>query len=218
LALGDPQVRIFFALVIFTFVGTLAQDVLLEPYGALVLGMPVAETTRLTMYWGLGVMAAMLLSGLVLMRWLGHLRLMQAGIVASILVFAGLIVTGVTGNAAAFKGLTFVMGLGTGMAGAGMLAGVISFTTAIRAGMLMGLWGVANMTGHAFGSLMGGVIVDVVRGLLGSPLVAYAAVFGLEIVMLLAALALSFRLDFSASRAAQEEQLELKAALAASAD
>src|SRR3972149_4756967 len=58
---ADPQVRLFFLLVLFTFIGTLGQDALLEPYGALVLNMDVGETSRLTMYWGLGVMASMLL-------------------------------------------------------------------------------------------------------------------------------------------------------------
>jgi hypothetical protein len=34
--------------------GTQIQDVLMEPYAGLVLGMDVAATTRLTMFWGLG--------------------------------------------------------------------------------------------------------------------------------------------------------------------
>ena len=49
-ATSDPQVRLFFALVVLTFIGTLAQDVLLEPYGALVLGMEVRDTTRLAAF------------------------------------------------------------------------------------------------------------------------------------------------------------------------
>jgi len=99
------------------------------------------------------------------------------------------------------------MGLGTGLAGAGMLTGVISFTTAIRAGMLMGVWGVANMVGHAFGSLMGGGIVDLVRGLTGgNAFAAYGTVFAFEVIMLLVALYLSTRLDVEESQAYVEEQ------------
>ncbi len=204
---SDPQARTFFALVFFTFVGTLAQDVLLEPYGALVLGMSVGETTRLTAFWGVGVMIAMLLSGAILVKWLGFMRLMRIGMVSSIIVFIGLIVAGLMGNPGLFKGLVFVMGLGTGLAGAGMLTGVISFTTAIRAGMLMGVWGVANMVGHAFGSLMGGGIVDVVRALTGgNAFAAYGTVFALEVVMLLVALYLSTRLDMEVSQAYVEER------------
>lgn len=202
---ADPQVRILFTLVIFTFIGTLAQDALLEPYGALVLGMSVGDTTRLTMYWGLGVLASMLMSGLFLIKWLGYMKLMRTGIVASILVFLGLIVTGFMGNAGIFKSLVFVMGLGTGLAGAGMLSAIISFTTPIRAGMLMGVWGVANMVGHAVGNLTGGILVDSVRYATGNAFFAYSSLFAMEAVMLLVALHLTTKLNASRSRAHMEE-------------
>ncbi len=210
--LSDPQVRIFFMLVVFTFIGTLAQDALLEPYGALVLNMSVGDTTRLTMFWGLGVMASMLLSGMFLLKWLGYMKVMRTGIIASILVFLGLIVTGMTGNAGVFQSLVFVMGLGTGLAGAGMLSGVVSFTTSIRAGMLVGVWGMANMIGHAFGNLLGGVIVDSVRAMTGNALVAYSSLFGMEALMLGWALYLSTRLNIEASHARSEENVALASA------
>ncbi|HEY5729193.1 MAG TPA: BCD family MFS transporter [Anaerolineales bacterium] len=203
---ADRQVLILFTLVIFTFIGTLAQDTLLEPYGGLVLGMSVGDTTRLTMYWGLGVLASMLTSGLFLIKWLGHMRLMRTGIVVSIIVFIGLVVVGMMGNAGAFKSLVFVMGIGTGLAGAGMLSSVITFATPIRAGMLLGVFGVANMVGHALGNLMGGVIVDLMRFATGSALVAYSTLFGMEAVVLVVALYLSTKLDTNASQASKEER------------
>jgi BCD family chlorophyll transporter-like MFS transporter len=211
---ADPQVRILFTLIIFTFIGTLAQDALLEPYGALVLGMSVGATTRLTMYWGLGVLASMLMSGLFLIKWLGFMKLMRTGIVVSILVFIGLIVTGMMGNAGIFKNLVFVMGLGTGLAGAGMLSAIISFTTPIRAGMLMGVWGVANMVGHAVGNLTGGIIVDSVRFATGNAFLAYSSLFAMEAVMLVIALYLSTKLNMNVSRAYTEESEILAAATA----
>ncbi|MCQ3936759.1 MAG: hypothetical protein DPW18_06890 [Chloroflexi bacterium] len=212
---ADKQVRILFTLVIFTFIGTLAQDALLEPYGGLVLGMSVGDTTRLTMYWGLGVLASMLLSGLFLIKWLGFMKLMRTGIVLSIAVFIGLIVVGMSGNAGVFKSLVFVMGLGTGLAGAGMLSSIITFATPIRAGMLLGVFGVANMVGHAIGNLMGGAIVDVMRLATGSALAAYSTLFGMEAVMLFAALYLSTRLDVNASQAFVEEKEAVGAAASA---
>ena len=62
IVLPDPQVRLFFLIVVFTFIGTLAQDDFLEPYGALVLNMDVGSTTRLTAFWGIGVLISMLIS------------------------------------------------------------------------------------------------------------------------------------------------------------
>lgn len=205
IVLADPQVRLFFALVIFAFVGTLAQDVFLEPYGGLVLGMDVGQTTQLTVFWGLGLMVSMLLSGWLLIRWLGHMTVLRAGLVLSILVFAGIILAGRSGNVGLFRVLVLVMGLATGMAGAGMLTIVINFTSLLRAGLLLGVWGVANQLGRATGSLMGGSVVAAVEGLTGSSFTAYATVFALEIGMLLVALILSFRLDVAASRAKAEE-------------
>ena len=161
IVLSDPQVRLFFILVIFTFVGTLAQDVLLEPYGALVLDMSVGDTTRLTAFWGVGVMISMLLSGIILLKVFGYMTVMRTGIIASMLVFLGVVITGALGNPGLFRILVLFMGLGTGLAGAGMLAGLINFTTPVRAGLLMGVWGVANQVGHAIGSLMGGGVVDI---------------------------------------------------------
>lgn len=212
----DRQARLFFGLVFFTFVGTLAQDVLLEPYGALVLGMSVGETTRLTAFWGLGVMGAMLLSGVALIKWLGHMRILRIGIIMSVAVFVGLIIAGFLGNPGVFRGLVFFMGLGTGLAGAGMLTGVINFTTDIRAGLLMGVWGMANMTGHAFGSLMGGGVVDfITRVVGGQAFIAYAAVFSIEIIMLLFAYGFTIQFDLGQARVQKEAQQHLDQAVSA---
>jgi BCD family chlorophyll transporter-like MFS transporter len=209
---GDKQVKLFFLLVMLTFIGTLAQDVLLEPYGALVLNMDVGDTTRLTMFWGLGVMAAMLVSGLFLINRLGYMRVMRIGLVFTILVFTGVVVAGAMGQTSLFQVFVIFMGLGTGMAGAGMLVGAINFTTAIRAGMLMGVWGVANQVGHAFGSLMGGGVVDLVLSITGNAFAAYASVFTIEALLLVVALYLSYRfVPEEASVIEEAETIELAA-------
>jgi BCD family chlorophyll transporter-like MFS transporter len=204
IVLPDPQVRLFFLIVMFTFIGTLAQDDFLEPYGALVLNMEVGETTRLTAFWGVGVLISMLLSGLFLIKWLGFMRLMRIGMVASVLVFIGVIVAGIMGNPGMFQSLVFVMGLGTGLAGAGMLSGVISFTTSIRAGLLMGVWEMANLLGKAAGGLLGGIIIDLMRLAFGNAFPAYATLFGLEVVVLIVALVLTTRLDIGKAKAQEE--------------
>ena len=204
--LADPQARLFFGIVVLTFVGTLAQDVLLEPFGGLVLGMEVGETTGLTQFWGVGVLIAMLICGLFLLKLLGYMRVMQAGMLLSALAFTGPILAGAVNDAGLLKIAVFVMGLGTGLAGAGMLSGALAFTTRMRAGMLVGVWGVANMTGHAFGSLLGGVTVDSVTALTGSHFAAYGTVFALEMVILLVAFFLSLRLKVDSSKAISEER------------
>lgn len=203
---ADPQVRLFFAIVMLTFVGTLAQDVLLEPFGGLVLAMSVGETTGLIQYWGVGVLLAMLSAGIFFLKRLGWMITMRTGMLMSALAFTGPIAAGLTGSVVLLKAAVFVMGLGTGLAGAGMLSGTLSFTSRIRAGMLLGVWAVANMAGHACGSLLGGMVVDTVRYLTHNAFLAYGSVFASEVVILLTAFSLSARLNFETSIVHREER------------
>ena len=211
LVLADAQVRLFFTLILFAFIGTLAQDVLLEPYGGLVLGMSPSATTRLTAYWGVGVLVAMLLCGGLLLRFFSFLTILRIGLVASALAFGSVIFIGLTGNAELFRTWVAVMGFGTGIAGAGMLTGLAHFTTTVRAGMLMGVWGMANLLGRAAGSIIGGVVVQSLQWITGSALVGYTTVFAIEVVMLIVALLLSFRLRIAQSEARREEERVLEA-------
>jgi len=212
LVLADPQVRTFFTLILFAFIGTLAQDVLLEPFGGLVLQMSPSETTRLTAFWGVGVLIAMLLAGTLLLRFLAFLTVLRIGLVASTFAFGSVIFVGMTGNADLFRTLVFAMGFGTGIAGAGMLTGLAHFTTTVRAGMLMGVWGMANLLGRASGSIIGGVVVQTLQWSTGSALIGYTTVFAIEVVMLLVALMLSFKLRIEQSEARREEQRVLQTA------
>ncbi|MCC7159967.1 MAG: PucC family protein [Ignavibacteria bacterium] len=131
---------------------------------------------------------------------------------ASFFAFGSVIFVGMTGNADSFRTLVFAMGFGTGIAGAGMLTGLAHFTTTVRAGMLRGVWGMANLLGRASGSIIGGVVVQTLQWATGSALLGYTTVFAIEVVMLLVALALSFKLRIEQSEAHREEQQVLEAA------
>lgn len=205
IALSDQQVKLFFVLIMLVVLGTLAQDVLLEPYGALVLNMDVASTSRLTMFWGLGVIVAMVASGTFLIKRFGEKAVLRIGLVATIIVFGGVIFTGANGSVALFRPLVAVMGFGTGLAGAGLLTSIINFTTHSRAGVLLGVWGFAMIAGRSLGSLFGGILVDTFSALTqGNYFVAYSVVFALEGLLLVVALALTVRVSASQSLAYRE--------------
>lgn len=207
--LADPQARRFFILVMLAVMGTLAQDVLLEPYGALVLEMSVAQTTRLTAIWGSGAILAMLAGGLGLIRQIGYAAVLRAGLILTILVFAGIIGAGQVGSIPLFMVLVFLLGLGTGFASAGLLTAVIEFTTFTRAGLLMGVWGVAHELGQAAGGLMGGVVVDGIKHLTGGHhLAAYGTVFTAEALLLLVALGLSVTMRLPSIEASTEASIK----------
>ncbi len=208
----DPQVRTFFALVSLTVLGTLGQDVLLEPYGALALGLTVAQTTRLTAIWGAGVILAMLAAGMWLIRRFGYRPVLRIGLLLCVAVFAGLILAGVVESVSLFMVLVFLLGVGTGLASAGLLTAVITFTTVVRAGLLMGVWGVAHELGEAVGGLFGGVIVDAVRTATGgNALAAYGTVFAVEGALLVVALVLVNRVQVSQALVQAEAESAMSA-------
>jgi BCD family chlorophyll transporter-like MFS transporter len=206
----DPHLRRFFLLVMLVIVGTLAQDILLEPYGGLVLGMTPGATTRLTALWGAGTVIAMLAAGLGLIQRLGYQFVLRGGLCLNIAVFGGLIMVGALQQPAVFQGLVFVLGLGTGLSAAGLLTAVVEQTTAARAGTLMGVWGVAHESGEALGGLLGGSVVDLVRLLSdGNAWLAYSTVFTLEAGLLLVALLLVGRVRVVPLRTAPDDAAPL---------
>jgi MFS family permease len=152
----------------------------------------------------------MLLSGGFLLRIVGHLVLLRVGLVATVAVFAGVIGAGLAGSPGAFRVLVGVMGLGTGLAGAGLLGGIATFATSVRAGLLMGVWGMASLFGKAAGSIIGGAVVDAIRVATGEIFIAYATVFAGEAILLAVAFYFTFRLRVEVSRASREAQVQLR--------
>jgi len=197
---ADTQIRRFFIFVMLTVVGTLGQDVLLEPYAALVLGMSVGETTSLTAIWGAGTLLSMAAAGGWLIKKFGYERVVRVGLVLGIVIFTGLILTGYFGLTTQFLVLVFFLGVSTGLSASGMLSAVIEFTTSARAGLLMGVWGVAHNLGQALGSMLSGAMVDLVGALDGNAMTAYGIVFALEGFLLLLALGVLNRVKIRESQ------------------
>jgi BCD family chlorophyll transporter-like MFS transporter len=201
---ADPQIRRFFIFVMLTVVGTLGQDVLLEPYAALVLGMSVGKTTSLTAIWGAGTLLSMVAAGGWLIKKFGYERIVRVGLILGIVTFTGLILTGFFSLSTLFLVLVFFLGVSTGLSASGMLTAVIEFTTSARAGLLMGVWGVAHNLGQALGGMLSGVTVDLVRAFDGNAMTAYGIVFALEGFLLLLAMGLLNRVKIHDARILSE--------------
>lgn len=203
----DPTARLFFFVVTLTLLGTQMQDVLLEPYAGLVFGLDVSATTRLTMFWGLGTLISILLSGLILIKLLGLLRLFRVGIALLLILFPLLIVAGMLRSVALLQLTVLLLGLGTGLSAASLLAYMVQFTTLKRAGLMVGVWGVGHQLGRALASLLGGVLVDGMKWVTGNNyIVSYGTAFVLEAVLLLVAMVAIGRLHIETAEALREEQ------------
>ena len=78
------------------------QEILLEPYGAEVLGMTVSQTTRLTAMFGMGMLLAMALSARYLGRAGEPVRLAAYGAVVGVFAFSAVIIAGAVDSLAVF--------------------------------------------------------------------------------------------------------------------
>lgn len=204
---NDPTARLFFFIVTLTLLGTQMQDVLLEPYAGLVFGLDVSATTRLTMFWGLGTLISILLSGLILIKLFGLLRLFRVGIALLLVLFPLLILAGAMQSVAMLQLTVLGLGLGTGLSAASLLAYMVQFTTLKRAGLMVGVWGVGHQLGRALASLLGGALVDGMKWATGDNyLVAYGTAFMLEAALLLVAMIAIGRLHIESAEALREEQ------------
>lgn len=183
---NNRSARRFFFYLLLVLISIHAQDVLLEPFGAEVLQMSVAQTSRLTSIWGTGVFVT-LVNGLWLIRRLGKKRSANIGALATALAFLAIIGTGLIANVTLFRASVFALGLGGGLMTVSNLSFMLDMTLPEAAGLYIGAWGVANFAGQALGNIVSGLLRDLFYGVTGNVVVGYVAVFAMEVVGLLIA-------------------------------
>ncbi|MEI2776518.1 MAG: BCD family MFS transporter [Tetrasphaera sp.] len=205
----------FFVYLLLVLISIHAQDVLLEPYGAEVLGMSVSATSRLTAIWGVGVLLTMV-GGLPLVRRAGKKRAANIGAVVAAIGFGAIIVTGLLQQVNLFLVAVFVLGLGGGLMTVSNLSFMLDMTVTGAAGLYMGAWGVANFAGQSLGNISSGLIRDVAYNVTGSAIFGYVIVFGLEIAGLVVAM-LIFR-TISVAEFQEEAAVSLPDVLAIAGD
>ena len=187
LLLHNQSARRFFFYLLLVLISIHAQDVLLEPFGAEALHMPVAQTSRLTSIWGTGVFVT-LVGGLWLVRRAGKKRSANLGALVTATAFTAIIFTGLAANVRLFSMAVFVLGLGGGLMTVSNLSFMLEMTIPEAAGLYIGAWGVANFAGQALGNIISGLLRDLFYSATGNVLIGYSAVFGMEVVGLLIAI------------------------------
>jgi BCD family chlorophyll transporter-like MFS transporter len=175
------------------------QDVLLEPYGAEVLGMGVGETTRLTAVWAAGTLLALALSAGALQRGTDPLRLAAMGLLAGVAAFAAVVVSAPTELTLLLAVGVAGIGFGGGLFGVGMLTAAMALgrSDGQGAGLALGAFGAVQATAAGIGIILAGFIRDILSaaaasGTLGAALseraIPYSVVWHIEIGLLFATL------------------------------
>jgi len=203
---AEPAARQFTVFVFVSMLAYSAQDLILEPFAGAVFGYTPGQSTQLAGIQHGGAFAGMLLAAFagsrIAGRQLGSLRAWTiGGCIASALALAGLVVGGLLGDGTAqawpLNANVFLLGLANGAFAIAAIASMMRLASegrAQREGVRMGLWGAAQAIAFGAGGLIGAAASDLTRWLLGEPGLAYAAVFGVEALLFIAAARLAARI------------------------
>ena len=212
---ANPVARTFFIYLFLLLAAILGQDVLLEPFGAEAFGMTVTQTTRITSLWGTFVLLAILIAGFMEGRVSKHL-VAQLGNTGALLGFIIIVVSGILQNPSVFYTGVTMLGIGTGLSTVANLSLMFDLTVPGMVGLYIGAWGFSNALSRLVGSILGGVVRDVVTQASGNPLSGYLLVFSIEALMLLIAAIMLYRIDVRAfQKRVEEPSFAEKVALAA---
>jgi MFS transporter, BCD family, chlorophyll transporter len=201
---ANPVARVFFVYLLLLLAAILGQDVLLEPFGAEAFGMTVTQTTRITSIWGTFVLLAILVAGLMEGRVSKRL-VAQLGNTGALLGFIVIVISGILINKSVFYTGVTLLGIGTGLSTVANLSLMFDLTIPGMVGLYIGAWGFSNALSRLVGSILGGVVRDVVTQATGLALSGYLVVFGIEAFMLFIATIMLYRINVNAFRKQVEE-------------
>ncbi len=194
---ANPVARVFFIYLFLLLVAILGQDVLLEPYGAQAFGLAVSQTTRITAIWGTFFLIALVIAGLLEGR-VAKQTVAQFGNIGAMLAFIVIVVSGALLNKPIFYTGVVLLGIGSGISTVANLSLMFDLTVPGMVGLYIGAWGFANALSRLTGSILGGVVRDLVTLATGQFLTGYLVVFSIEAFMLLIATIMLYRIDVKA--------------------
>ncbi len=194
---AQPQARRFLVALGLGTAGFAMQDVVLEPYGATVLGLSVAATSLLTAGLALGSLLAFAFAARKLQEGADPYRLAALGSLVGIVAFAAVVFAAPLQSAMLFRFGSFGIGLGGGLFAVCMLIVAMGLKVDGHAGLALGAWGAVQAGCAGLATAAGGLLRDLfgwlsAHGLLGPAMtdisVPYSTVYHLEIALLFAAL------------------------------
>lgn len=185
-------------LLLVVMLGTMAfqmQDVLLEPYGAEILGLSVGSTTWLTACNAMGALVGFVLAG----RWMSNgqdmFRMSARGLLVGVVAFLMVIFAAPLHSTLMFYIGAWSIGLGAGLFAVATLTAAMSLPEhgVAGRGLVLGAWGAAQATAAGLSIAVGGALRDSVGAyalqggfgpVFAAPAFGYSVVYMIEIVVL----------------------------------
>ena len=193
---GGSAGRLLLVVVLGTM-GFQMQDVLLEPYGAEILGLSVSSTTWLTACNALGALVGFGLAA----RWMGQghdmFRMAGRGLLTGVAAFLMVTFAAPLQSTVMFYVGAWGIGLGAGLFAVSTLTAAMALPEqgAAGRGLVLGAWGAAQATAAGLAIALGGALRDTVGGYamagrwgatFQTPAAGYAMVYQIEILVLFA--------------------------------
>lgn len=191
---GGTAGRLLLVVVLGT-IGFQMQDVLLEPYGAEILGLSVGATTWLTACNAMGALVGFALAG----RWMSDgqdmFRMAARGLLVGVVAFLLVIFAAPLHSGVMFYIGAWCIGLGAGLFAVATLTAAMSLPEQGVAGrgLVLGAWGAAQATAAGLSIAVGGGLRDSVGAyamqggfgpVFAAPAFGYGIVYLIEIVAL----------------------------------
>jgi BCD family chlorophyll transporter-like MFS transporter len=198
---AEPQSRRFAVFIFVSMLAYGAQDLILDPFAGAVFGFTPGQSTKLSGLQHGGVLVGMIVVAIAGTLGRGRFGSLStwtiAGCIASAIALAGLAAGGLAGPAWPLRAWVFALGVANGayaIAAIGSMMTLVAAGRRSREGVRMGLWGAAQAIAFGCGGFLGTVASDIARHLLGSPALAYSAVFACEATLFLLAALLAARI------------------------
>ncbi|HUE98204.1 MAG TPA: PucC family protein, partial [Anaerolineales bacterium] len=150
------------------------------------------------------VLIAIIIAGLLEGRVSKRL-VAQLGNTGALIGFVVIVISGILINKNVFYTGVSLLGIGTGLSTVANLSLMFDLTLPGMVGLYIGAWGFSNALSRLTGSILGGVVRDVVTQATGLALSGYLVVFGIEALMLLIATVMLYRINVNAFRKQVEE-------------
>ncbi|MBY5990490.1 BCD family MFS transporter [Roseovarius atlanticus] len=187
---ADPAAKAFTGFVFLSILAFYLSELVLEPFAGHIHGLTPDESTKLSGGKDGAALLGMLMAGAFSTFRLGSLRTWAVtGCVVSAVGLMGL------GAGAALVPFTVILGLGNGLFVVGAIGSMMRLAAAQEGatGTRMGVFGAAQAVAAGLAGLIATGTLDVARSFMSDG-AAYAAVFGLEAVLFLAAALVAVRI------------------------
>ena len=192
---ASRQTGLFFSFLLVMTISLFMQDAIMESYGGQVFGMCVAETTRLNAYWGTGTLVGISLTGFAIVPRIGKKNTARLGCLMVALTMGFVVLAGFSANPKFLEWSLLVFGFASGTATTGAISLMLDLTAAETAGTFIGAWGLSQAMARAIATVLGGAVLDLGRSIFPNLVLAYALVFGLQAVGMIAAVGLLSRVN-----------------------